>query len=61
MTPSTPARDRTTAVWRFMTLALCAALAACETAPRAGSETQAQVLDVVTDRHALRDRPASGG
>jgi len=38
-----------------MTLALCAALAACETAPRAGSETQAQVLDVVTDRHALRD------
>ncbi|WP_288252161.1 hypothetical protein [uncultured Hydrogenophaga sp.] len=55
MTPSAPARDRTTAVWRFMTLALCAALAACETAPRAGSETQAQVLDVVTDRHALRD------
>ncbi|NIM42217.1 MAG: hypothetical protein GTN84_16685 [Hydrogenophaga sp.] len=55
MSPFLPARAPSSASWRFMALALCAALAACETAPRAGSETQAQVLDVVTDRHALRD------
>jgi hypothetical protein len=30
-------------------------LAGCETAPRAGTETTAQVLDVVSDRHSLRD------
>ncbi|HSX95269.1 MAG TPA: hypothetical protein VLG41_20255 [Hydrogenophaga sp.] len=55
LTPFTPARARTPAAWRLLALALCAALAACETAPRAGSQTQAQVLDVVKDRHAVRD------
>lgn len=36
-------------------LAACAALAGCETAPRAGGLTRAQVLDVVRDRHEVRD------
>src|SRR5690606_34498483 len=36
-------------------LAACAALAGCETAPRAGGLTRAQVLDVVKDRHDVRD------
>ncbi len=36
-------------------LLMGAALAACETAPRAGALAQAQVLEVVRDRHAVRD------
>ena len=34
---------------------LCGLLAACETAPRSGGLTQAQVIDVVQNRHSLRD------
>ncbi len=42
--------------WRTVTaLLLAAALAGCETAPRAGTETTAQVLAVVSDRHNVRD------
>ncbi len=36
-------------------LALCGLLAACETAPRVGAETTAQVLQVAPDRDSLRD------
>lgn len=42
-------------VARTALLGLAAALAACQSAPRVGSETQAQVLEVVRDRHQLRD------
>lgn len=34
---------------------LCCLLAACESAPRAGAETTAQVLQVASDRDSLRD------
>jgi hypothetical protein len=36
-------------------MSLVALLAACQTAPRSGSETRAQVIDVITDRHAIRE------
>lgn len=36
-------------------LALCGLLAACETSPRTGGQTLAQVIEVVQDRHNLRD------
>lgn len=36
-------------------LALCSLLAACETAPRLGAETTAQVLQIASDRDSLRD------
>lgn len=51
--PAARAADRlaaTAALW-----VACAALAGCETAPRAGVLTRAQVLDVVKDRHGVRD------
>lgn len=45
--------------WRALTpialLGLAALLAACQSAPRIGAETRAQVLEVVRDRHQLRD------
>jgi hypothetical protein len=48
-------RTTPTALPVLSTLLTGLLLAGCETAPRAGSDTTAQVLDVVSDRHSLRE------
>ncbi|MCM3565657.1 MAG: hypothetical protein ACO1OR_00740 [Hydrogenophaga sp.] len=54
-TPADPTPRSTTRLASIAALALCSLLAACETAPRAGAETTAQVLQVAPDRDSLRD------